>query len=342
MNSFKVISPGSSTTVQDLGRRGYQAYGIPPSGVMDDFSARLANLLVGASEDQALLEASLLGPELIFNCQETISITGADMGPRINSRPIALWTSYQVKEGDILSFTGLKSGLRCYIAFSRGLDIKEVLGSKSTYRRAGLGGYRGRALKKGDLLLLKNCPPEKRGRSLGPGLIPDFDEKRRLRLILGPQDDYFNKEAIKLFLSSSYEISPESDSMGYRLKGPVIPHLGGADIISDGVAPGSIQIPGEGQPIIMLADRQTTGGYTKLATLIKEDIAYLAQKRPGEKLSFRALDIEEAHRLYRAYEEKIVKIKNYLEENIFDFSSRKNFNIYLNKKTYYVELLETK
>lgn len=340
MNSFKVIKPGSFTTVQDKGREGYQALGIPVAGAMDDFSLRLANLLLGKPEYEAVLETTFTGPELIFNCDEVIALTGADMGPQVNGSSVAMWTSIQVKKGDKLGFTGLKSGLRGYIGFSRGLDLPKIMGSRSTFTRGSLGGFEGRALKEGDLVPLGNKAPSSWGRSLRLEYLPLYRNEETLGVLMGPQDDYFSQEAKEIFLGSTYRITGQSDRMGYRLEGPKIPHLDGADIISDAIALGAIQVPGQGQPIIMMADRQTTGGYSKLASVIKKDLTRLAQMGPGGVVRFKELSLEEAHRLYIAYEKNIKKIKNSLEERRFEFKDIRRFKVSLAGKDFCVDLVE--
>lgn len=340
MNKIKIIKGGFLTTIQDRGRWGFQKFGMPVAGAMDIFSMRLANLLVGSYEYSAVLESTLLGPEIEFLCNEIISITGADMNPKINGRPVLMWTSILVAKGDVLSFSGASSGLRTYIAFSRGLDVPDVNNSKSTYVKSGIGGYKGRKLLDGDIVSLENENIELIGRYIKSEYIPSMKKQAKIRVVMGPQDDYFPKESIKTFLNSTYKITMESDRMGYRLEGPEIKHKNSPDIISDGIVFGSIQVPGQGQPIILMADRQTAGGYTKIATVIFSDLPTLAQMGPGSSINFEKVEIKEAHKIYRNYEENIEKIKESISNNIFDFKDIKKLNIKINNKSFNVEVRE--
>ena len=301
---------GIMTTVQDLGRYSYQQYGVSPGGAMDSCSFRLANFLVGNRENEAGLEVTLLGPKLRFTTPTIFAITGADLAPCLNGHAIEIYRAIRASEGDILSFQGLKSGCRSYIAFAGGLDVEPVMGSRSTLLRGAIGGYRGRKLKAGDAIAFRHPIynlPNLEERHIPP---EDFSaDTVTLRILLGPQEDRFTQEAIQTLLQETYTVTPQSDRMGYRLDGPKLQHKTDANIITDGIALGSIQVPGSGQPIIMMAERQSTGGYTKIANVISVDIPKLAQCKAGAKLHFQSVTLEQAHKLYRQQHDEMQKWK---------------------------------
>lgn len=340
MNRVKILNPGLLTTIQDKGRWGYQKFGMSVAGVMDDFATRVANMLVGNEEYEAVLETTLLGVEIVFNCDEVISITGANMNPRLNGKTVPMWTSLFLKKGDKLSCTGAISGLRSYIAFSRGLDVPEIMGSKSTFTRGNLGGFEGRKLNKNDEIKLGQKELPKSGSYLPTQYRPIYSKDNIIRVVLGPQDDYFDKEAIETFLGSKYTITSEADRMGYRLDGPKINHIVGADIVSDGVVFGSVQVPGHGSPIIMMADRQTTGGYTKIATVITPDLSALAQMSPGNTMNFEMVSVEESHRIYREYEKEFEVINKFIENNRFEFNEVRQLELSINGNKFNVDIRE--
>lgn len=340
MRKFKIINPGLLTTVQDLGRWGYQRYGMSVAGSMDHFATKVANYLVGNDENQAVLETTLMSPEIEFLCDEVISITGANMKPKINGEAVPMWTSLIVRANDKLSFSNATSGIRTYIAFSTGIDVPEIMNSKSTFLKGKIGGFKGRKLAKGDEIPLKNKVIPDSGSYLPKKFDPEYKEDNTIRVVLGPQDDYFSKESIDTFLNSEYKITSEADRMGYRLDGAKIEHIEGADIISDGIVFGSVQVPGHGSPIIMMADRQTTGGYTKIATVITPDLSKLAQMKPGSKINFKKISIEESQEIYREYEEKISDIKSFINDNRFEFRGIRKMNFRIGEKTFNVSLRE--
>lgn len=315
---IKILTPGMFTTVQDAGRRGYQSSGFSQAGVMDTRSYRIANLLVDNNADEAVLEIMMLGPSIEFGEDEVIAVTGAPVDPQINDRPVSMNRALQVKRGDVLKFGYPKTGRYAYIAFAGGLDIQPVMGSRSTHTKSLLGGFRGGRLEAGALIRLRN--PRKRLRRMNKRDLSDWKETYKeepvkpsselLRVIMGPQEDYFTKEGIKTFLNAEYKIQVDSDRMGYRLDGEAVLAVRGVDIISDGIAFGAVQITPEGQPIIMLADRQTTGGYAKIANVISVDIPRLVQLCTNEKVKFTACSVEVAQRLYRAQREEFDRIKS--------------------------------
>jgi len=292
-----VVEPGLLTTVQDLGRFGYQRVGVPPSGPMDRAAFIVANRLVGNPNEAAALECTIKGPRLEVRQAAVIAVTGAPMGFTVNGREAPSWTAMGVRPGDVLGFQMASAGCRAYLAVAGGIDVPLALGSRATYLRGRLGGLGGRALQKGDALPVGTPAPAaaREGRTVPPALRPAYPTERECRVILGPQDDRFTAEGIRAFLEGPYDVTPQADRMGYRLKGPAIAHARGHDIVSDGIPLGGIQVPGEGQPIVLLVDRQTTGGYTKIATVIGVDIGAIGQTRPGQRIRFRRVTLEEAH-----------------------------------------------
>lgn len=306
-------------TVQDLGRYGYQKLGIPVSGVMDDYSARLANFLVGNDENKALLEFVLQGPTIKFHASSVFAIAG-DIDVYLNDVKISPWKSYWAKRGDILEIGTLRSGVYGYVAFAGGADAPKILGSASTYVRANLG----KPLKAGDRLKLGyTILTGKEGKELPAEFIPRYLDENKIRVVLGPQLEHFTEEGINTFLSSTYEVTPNSDRMGYRLEGSKIEHSElGADIITDAIPLGAVQIPANGKPIIMLADRQTTGGYAKIAVVTKIDIPRVAQTRVGGKLRFKAVDVEDAQKSLRKREILLQNLKRYLRGELRGYKLR--------------------
>jgi biotin-dependent carboxylase-like uncharacterized protein len=295
---IRILDAGPLTTVQDLGRTGQMRYGIPPSGPVDGFAFVLANRLVGNPDAAAALECTLIGPRFEATAAGAIAVTGADMPVTVNSEASPGWTTITLKPGDVVKLGPARTGVRSYVGFAGGLDVPLVLGSRSTYLRGRVGGLQGRALRKGDELDVFPSGPVRR-RRVAREAIPDYTGEPTVRAVLGPQDDRFTPNGLRALLEGRYEVLPQSDRMGSRLRGPRIEHARGHDIISDGIALGSIQVPGDGQPIVLLVDRQSTGGYTKVATVCSSDIWRVGQARPGQSLRFQSIDVEEAHRLLR-------------------------------------------
>ena len=309
MEMFEVIQPGFYTTTQDGGRFSYLRFGIPLSGVMDACAYQVSNLLVGNDINAAVLEVTVIGPVLNILENGVIAITGADLSPHLNDSPFPLWESVAVKKGDKLSFKTPKKGCRAYIAVGGGIDVPLVMGSRSTYVVGKIGGIEGRPLVARDLIPKGKDfgTPRKRVPS---EIIPIYSNTPTLRVIMGPQDDYFS-EGIQIFLDSEFKVSMKADRIGYRLEGPVIPHKEGVEksIISEPGMPGGIQVPADGQPIIFLLE-QSVGGYTKIATVISTDIGLVGQTKPGDRIRFKAIDLKESHRLYVENLEKILKLKD--------------------------------
>jgi biotin-dependent carboxylase-like uncharacterized protein len=293
-----VEDAGPLTTVQDLGRPGHLRVGIPASGPMDREAFLLANRLIGNADNAAGLECTLIGPRLAFTDERLIAITGADMAPLLNGAPAPTWQGLPVRAGDVLRLGPARSGVRAYVAVAGGIDTPPVLGSRATYVRGRLGGVEGRALRRGDRVPL-GPPTAARPRRVPPERAPAYGGEPEVAVVLGPQDDRFTARGIAALFEAPYEMSPQNDRMGARLRGPFIEHTRGHDIISDGVPLGGIQVVGDGQPIVLLADRQSTGGYTKIGTVCSFDIGRIAQTRPGGRIRFRRVTVAEAHAMLR-------------------------------------------
>ena len=302
-SALEVLDAGLLTTVQDLGRGGYQRYGVPVAGAADRRALRAANRLVGNEPGAAGLECTVSGPSLVALRPIVAAVTGADLGAVVERNDLGRfeippWSSFLLRPGNILRFAGHRSGARAYIAFAGGIDAPEVLGSRSTYLTAGFGGLEGRALRAGDRFGLLAT-----GRAAAPGLRWPTENRKpgpsetTIRLVLGPQDDYFTEEGLATLASSLYTVAAASDRMGLRFEGPPLEHRGG-DFISDGIMQGGIQVPPNGLPILMLADRATMGGYPKIATAALADLSLLAQLLPGDHVRFRVVSREEARSAY--------------------------------------------
>jgi antagonist of KipI len=287
--------------VQDLGRTGQLRYGIPPSGPMDVRAFVIANRLVGNPDGAAGLECTLMSPRFTVDAACAIAVTGAEAPVTVNGAAAESWATLALQPGDTVRVAAARAGVRIYVAFSGGLDVPPALGSRATYLRGRLGGLEGRALRRDDVLRAFPAPPPAPRRA-APDEIASFETEPEIRVVLGPQADRFTAEGIATFLGGPYEMLPQSDRMGARLKGPRIAHARGHDIISDGIALGSIQVPGDGQPIVLLVDRQSTGGYTKIATVGSFDIGRIGQVKPGQRVRFRAVEVAEAHRLRGAWQ----------------------------------------
>ena len=307
--AIEVIDAGALTTVQDVGRYGFQRYGVPVSGAMDGFALRIANLLVGNAEDGAALEMTIVGPELLFLDNAVIALAGADMQPRIDDVAAPSWQAFAVAKGATLSFRGLRAGARTYLAVAGGIDVPVVLRSRSTYLRSRFGGFAGRALQPGDRLARGGAPHTIEVRQMPAAWLPTYLGSHRVRVVPGPQDAAFTARGVQTLLCSAYTIGAQSDRMGYRFEGPRIEHQAGADILSDGTPAGAVQVAGDGMPLVLLADRGTTGGYAKIATVISVDLPRLAQSRPGDRVFFDAVTVGEAHEALRRQEALIEEIR---------------------------------
>lgn len=289
---LEIIEPGFLTTVQDAGRFGWLRFGVPPAGPLDAAAFQAANALVHNAATAAGLEITWSGPTLRVRRDALIAVCGADFELWIGRRPVPTWYSLVMRAGEILHFGARRSGARAYLAIDGGIALPPYLGSQATYLPGGFGGLEGRALRAGDRLPLHSSngdPFARAGRAWPMAQRPPYSAAPTLRVILGPQAEAFTAEGCATFLSAMYILSPVSDRMGARLKGPAITHAGETGIVSDGLIAGCIQVPPDGQPIIMLADHQTTGGYPKIATVIQADLPLVAQLMPGDSVRFQAL-----------------------------------------------------
>ena len=338
METIKILDAGLLTTVQDLGRYGFQRYGVSASGVMDEYSAKIANKLVGNKVGEAVLETTLKGVQIEFLQNTAVAITGGNCDVTLNGTKIELWQSYLVNRGDILKMGICRSGLRNYLAFAGGIDVPIIMNSKSTNLKAKVGGFNGRKLMTGDILSVGVGSLET-PLTLNKHYIPTYSKDIKVGVILGQQDDHFTEAGIKTFLNETYTVTQESDRMGIRLSsvsGATIEHKNGADIISDGITFGAIQVPGSGQPIVMMADRQTTGGYTKIGNVISSDLAKLAQATPGTKVKFVEYTLEQAVQAIKNNDIIINNQNSYIspvKEEVVDSSSR-DYRIKINNKMF--------
>jgi len=312
IETIEVLSPGPLTTLQDIGRFGYGRYGVPTSGALDTFSLRAANVLVGNNENEACLEITMFGLRISALRDVAIAVTGGDLRPFLNDTPLSMWTSLILKKGDTLSFRGMKDGCRSYLAIGGGLFLDEIMGSRSTNLSSGFGGLGGRALIKGDVLS-SNSPHlhfKAEGRWYPQDLIPCYSKQWHLRVIFGPQDDQFTQEGKNTLLNSPYQVRHQSDRTGIRLSGPLIERRLEVQesIISEGVISGAIQVPGDGQPIIILVEI-VTGGYRKIATVITADLSLLGQMKPGDMVTFEEISLDDAYEALQEMEERIKGFK---------------------------------
>lgn len=287
---LEILDPGLLTTVQDAGRKGWARYGVPPSGPLDEVAFTAANVLVGNLPDAAALESTFTGPTLRVMRECLIAVCGATFDLWVGTLPVPMWHAVYVRAGRLITFGARRSGARAYLAVSGGIALPPFLGSQATYLPGGFGGLDGRALRAGDRLPLgaatMHNPAQYAGRVWPADHRPPYTPQPTLRVVLGPQDNYFTAEGLATFLNSAYQLTPEADRMGARLHGSPIAHCGPTGIVSDGVVAGSVQVPPDGQPIVMLADHQTTGGYPKIATVVRADLPLLAQCLPADRIRF--------------------------------------------------------
>lgn len=305
---FRVVRPGLLTTVQDLGRFGFQRFGMPVSGAMDTMALRLSNRLVGNPDEAAALELTVKGPELLFERDAVIALTGADLSAKIDAATVPLWTALNVTRGSTLSFGERRSGARAYLAVAGGIDVPVVLGSRATHLSSQTGGFAGRALAKGDQVV--GGPPRPGaatciGQTVPTTARPAYNTAPILRVVLGPQAEWFSTEAIEALVGGRYTVSPQSDRMGYRLIGPPLVHVGSTEVVSDATPAGALQVPANQQPILLMVDRQTTGGYPKIAVVISADLPLAAQLLPGDTISFSIMEVREAQAIVREHRARL-------------------------------------
>ncbi|MDP4086928.1 MAG: biotin-dependent carboxyltransferase family protein [Bacillota bacterium] len=320
--TIRILYPGFLTSVQDLGRYGFQRYGVVASGSMDSFAHRVANLIVGNNENMPTLEMTIKGAVIEFDVDALFSICGGDLGPEINGNPVPSWRPIFAKKGTILQFKGYKEGCRTYLGIAGGFEIPKVMGSYSTYLRAGIGGYMGRALKEGDVLQ-RFVPSElskkiassiaKNKWGVSSNLLSFYQTNHLVRFVRGNEYHLFTKESQTKFENEHFVISPNSDRMGYRLEGTKLNLIRPFEMISEAVTFGTIQVPSDGNPIILLADRQTTGGYPKIAQIANVDLPILAQSKPGDKIRFMPITLYEAQQLFLQREQEIWNLNKQIE-----------------------------
>jgi biotin-dependent carboxylase-like uncharacterized protein len=315
MKVFQVLKPGLFTTVQDMGRYGYLRYGVPISGAMDTFSLVAANVLVANNPNDACLEITFIGPELQALTRTQIAITGGSISPKINGQNIPMWQTLEVQEGEVVSFGRMESGCRAYLSIRGGINTPLVLESRSTYVRGGFGGINGRQLKTGDIIEEFDAPLLKSGYTLPEELVPQFTGQFTAHVVLGPQESMFTEKGINTFLSSQYKVTLEADRMGYRLEGQSIEHKAKAEIVSDPLLPGAIQVPKNGQPIVIMQDAQTTGGYPKIAVAITPDVSLLGQAKPNDVINFSRITMHQAREKLLKYYKLLNNLKGMLITN---------------------------
>jgi antagonist of KipI len=304
--ALQVIKPGLLTTVQDLGRFGHQQSGVPVAGPMDVFSHRLANQLLGNGADAATLEVTLIGPELVCECDTTIAICGAHFEVTCEDRQMPLGASFGVRAGERIKFGRKLEGARAYLAVAGGVQTPLVLGSRATHLVSRMGGVQGRALAAGDRLpIAANAGP--RPHRKAPGLTLPSKGRALLRVVPGPQDHWFETDALQTIAGVSFRVSPSSNRMGYRLQGPPLRRVREGELISEPVGPGAIQVPAAGEPILLMADRQTAGGYPKIGHVIGADLPLAGQLAPGDFIEFVLCTRQEAVAALIARERQLLR-----------------------------------
>ncbi|MCE9526555.1 MAG: biotin-dependent carboxyltransferase family protein [Planctomycetales bacterium] len=310
--SIQVLRPGLLTTVQDLGRWGQQRYGVVVGGAMDTFALRMANLLVGNEEGASALEMTLLGPTLRFEQDAVVALCGGEFRATVGDVPLPTWRPVFMEKGSVLTCGSANSGCRGYLAIAGGIDVPIVLGSRSTYLHGKFGGLEGRSLHEGDslkiassTLAVSRTPSSWRVGSVTPA----YDDHPTLRVILGSEFDWLSSQSQEQLFHSEFIVTPQSDRMGYRLSGPQLHLQSPRELISEAVCPGVLQVPADGQPIVLMADCATTGGYPKAACVASIDLPLAAQLRPGDRLRFTAISLAEAQSLIRDREADIDRLK---------------------------------
>ncbi|MDD7355359.1 MAG: biotin-dependent carboxyltransferase family protein [Oscillospiraceae bacterium] len=289
---IEIINGGMLSTVQDAGRFGVMKNGFTQSGAMDSHSMKTVNVLCGNDLSAPVIEMTMLGITAKFTDSHIFCLSGGDFSPKLNGKPIENNRPYKAEAGSLLQIGAAKSGMRCYLGVSGGIDVPLVMGSASTNLKIKIGGYEGRKLKTGDIIKIGKC-------SYVPDMTKtaekcDYPDHIKVRVVLGPQDDMFTDTDLKFFSKQIYTVTPDLDRMGIRLCGIALRGKNGMDITSDGITFGSIQIARSGMPIILMADHQTTGGYAKIATVISVDLPKLAQARPYDKVMFDIVSIKQA------------------------------------------------
>jgi antagonist of KipI len=300
MSLIEVRAPGLLTTVQDLGREGFGPMGVSPSGAADAIALRVGNRLAGNAEGAAGLEMTLLGGTFFFLEAAVVALTGSDFAPTLDDERVETWSSVEIRAGQTLQLGPTRAGARCYLCVRGGIDVKLFLGSASTHLLSGLGGFEGRALRKGDVLKVGRAIEgfrTFRKRNLARRALEKLAPRKVLRVAAGPQSDWFSEEAQKMFYAGTYRVTEESNRMGLRLEGAAMASAAGGDMISEGVSLGAVQITASGLPIILFVEQQTTGGYPKIANVISADLGSLGQLRPRDEIRFELVEMETARAL---------------------------------------------
>ena len=302
MSTIEVQAPGLLTMVQDLGREGYGPMGISPSGAADAISLRLGNRLVGNLEGAAALEMTLVGGAFRFPQGAVIALSGSNFGATLDGAAVGLWAAMQVQPGQILQMGATRSGARCYLCVQGGIAVEPLLDSASTHVLSGLGGFEGRALRRGDLLRIGPgaCPFRKR--SIDAKSLERLSPRKVLRVTAGPQSDWFPESSQRAFYARAYRVAEESNRMGLRLEGAPVGVDSKREMITEGVPLGAVQVPAGGQPIILFVEQQTTGGYPKIANVICADLPSVGQLRPRDEIRFERVEFQTARSLLREQE----------------------------------------
>jgi len=303
MDVILVREPGLFTTVQDLGREGFGPMGVSPSGAADAVSLRFGNRLVGNAEGAAGLEMTLLGGTFAFPDGAVLTLTGSDFGATLDTKSVQLWTAFEAKPGQTLKLGPTQTGARCYLCVRGGIEVKAFLGSASTHILGGLGGFEGRALRKGDVLTIGASSGSARKRKLSARVVKGMQPRKILRVTPGPQDDWFPEASRRVFYESAYRVAEETNRMGIRLQGASVAKATEGELTSEGVSLGAVQVPEGGLPIILFVEQQTTGGYPKIANVISADFHSLGQLRPRDEVRFERVDWETARNLLREQEQ---------------------------------------
>ncbi|MBI5423209.1 MAG: biotin-dependent carboxyltransferase family protein [Opitutae bacterium] len=316
---ISVVKPGLLTTVQDLGRFGYQKFGVVVGGALDRFAARVVNSIVGNHDNAALLEFAQLGPELRFETDTLIAWTGADFGAQIGGEPLPSDRAVRVRAGETISFGAARAGVRGWLAVAGGIDVPLVLGSRTTYRRGGFGGFEGRPLRAGDVLRCGDASewtrnylskaPRFSAWAVRPPTLGKPPSAGAVRALRGPEWDWFAAEAQRTFFASEWTATKDADRMGVRLAGPALPQRETREMVSEGVVDGAVQVPAGGAPIVLLPSRQTVGGYPRIAVVASVDMGRMAQIAPGKAVRFQEISLAEAHSLYLARERDLNRVR---------------------------------
>ncbi len=298
MSSLLVENPGMLTTVQDLGRPGFGALGVSPSGAADPVALQLGNLLVGNTPGAAALEMTLVGGRYFFPEGGVIALAGADFGATLNGQPLEMWIPHAVRPGGTLEIGLTRAGARCYLCIAGGIQVEQFLGSASTHLLSGLGGFAGRALRKGDVLQFAAPEHMIRGRRISTRVLQSLQPRKCLRVTRGPQAEWFSESATHDFFASTFRVSEDSDRLGLRLNGTSLALESPREMISEGVSLGAVQVTPSGQAIILFVEQQTAGGYPKIANVIGADLFRVGQLRPREEITFAQISLGEARALW--------------------------------------------